>query len=204
MDMGRENEKTVQSYEKYAEKYIQQNTADSSAAIIESKHKMLNDCLKGVPKNGKLFEVGSASGEDASYIKSLGYDNLTVSDVANSFIGVLERKGFSPIKFNILKDDFPEQYDFVYCWAVLMHFAKIEAKEVIKKIYSSLVDGGKVLFCVKSSKDKTSEWKNLGEDGEVFFSFWSKDELEQFLNDVGFSKVDIWGYGDWIDCLAEK
>ena len=86
-----------------------------------------------------------------------------------------------------------------------MHFTKKEAGESIKKIYNSLIDGGKVLFCVKTSKDKAEEWKRLSEkDGEIYFSFWSKDELELFLNQVGFKKIEIWGYGDWIDCLAEK
>ena len=203
--MGKENEKTVNSYEKYANEYINQSVADFNDDKTKQKHNMLGNCLRGVPKSGKLFEIGSGSGEDATYIQSLGYNNLTVSDVADSFINILRKKGFSPIKFNLLKDAFPEQYDFIYCWAVLMHFTKAEAKGSIKRIYNSLTDGGKVLLCVKSSRDKTTEWKKLGEeDGEIFFSFWSKDELELFLNQVGFKKIEVWEYGDWIDCLAER
>ncbi len=203
--MSVENEKTINSYEKYAKEYVNQKNADSNDNIIKQKHAMLSNCLKGVPKSGRLFEIGSGSGEDAAYIQSLGYSNLIVSDVADSFISILRKKGFSPIKFNLLKNDFPEKYDFIYCWAVLMHFTKKEAGESIKKIYNSLIDGGKVLFCVKTSKDKAEGWKRLSEkDGEIYFSFWSKDELELFLNQVGFKKIEIWGYGDWIDCLAER
>ena len=203
--MSIENEKTINSYEKYAKEYVNQKNADSDDNIIKQKHAMLNNCLKGVPKSGRLFEIGSGSGEDAAYIQSLGYSNLIVSDVADSFINILRKKGFSPIKFNLLKNDFPEKYDFIHCWAVLMHFTKKEAGESIKKIYNSLIDGGKVLFCVKTSKDKAEGWKRLSEkDGEIYFSFWSKDELELFLNQVGFKKIEIWGYGDWIDCLAER
>lgn len=203
--MSIKNEKTINSYEKYAKEYVNQKNADSNDNIIKQKHAMLSNCLKGVPKSGRLFEIGSGSGEDAAYIQSLGYSNLIVSDVADSFINILRKKGFSPIKFNLLKNDFPEKYDFIHCWAVLMHFTKKEAGESIKKIYNSLIDGGKVLFCVKTSKDKAEEWKRLSEkDGEIYFSFWSKDELELFLNQVGFKKIEIWGYGDWIDCLAER
>ena len=203
--MSINNEKTINSYEKYAKEYVNQKNADSNDNIIKQKHAMLSNCLKGVPKSGRLFEIGSGSGEDAAYIQSLGYSNLIVSDVADSFINILRKKGFSPIKFNLLKNDFPEKYDFIHCWAVLMHFTKKEAGESIKKIYNSLIDGGKVLFCVKTSKDKAEGWKRLSEkDGEIYFSFWSKDELELFLNQVGFKKIKIWGYGDWIDCLAER
>ena len=187
--MSIENEKTINSYEKYAKEYVNQKNADSNDDVIKQKHAMLSNCLKGVPKSGRLFEIGSGSGEDAAYIQSLGYSNLTVSDAADSFINILRKKGFSPIKFNLLKDD----------------FTKKEAGESIKKIYNSLIDGGKVLFCVKTSKDKAEGWKRLSEkDGEIYFSFWSKDELELFLNQVGFKKIEIWGYGDWIDCLAER
>ena len=203
--MSIKNEKTINSYEKYAKEYVNQKNADSNDDVIKQKHAMLSNCLKGVPKSGRLFEIGSGSGEDAAYIQSLGYSNLTVSDAADSFINILRKKGFSPIKFNLLKDDFPEKYDFIHCWAVLMHFTKKEAGESIKKIYNALIDGGKVLFCVKTSKDKAEGWKRLSEkDGEIYFSFWSKDELELFLNQVGFKKIEIWGYGDWIDCLAER
>lgn len=203
--MSIENEKTINSYEKYAKEYVNQKNADFNDNTIKQKHAMLSNCLKGVPKSGRLFEIGSGSGEDAAYIQSLGYSNLIVSDVADSFINILRKKGFSPIKFNLLKNDFPEKYDFIHCWAVLMHFTKKEAGESIRKIYNSLIDGGKVLFCVKTSKDKAEGWKRLSEkDGEIYFSFWSKDELELFLNQVGFKKIEIWGYGDWIDCLAER
>lgn len=86
-----------------------------------------------------------------------------------------------------------------------MHFTKAETKESIVKIYNSLTSSGKELFCVKSSKDKAEEWKKLGENnGEIYFSFWSRYELELFLNQVGFTKVEIWRYGNRIGCLVLK
>ena len=107
--MSIKNEKTINSYEKYAKEYVNQKNADSNDNIIKQKHAMLSNCLKGVPKSGRLFEIGSGSGEDAAYIQSLGYSNLIVSDVADSFINILRKKGFSLIKFNLLKNDFPEK-----------------------------------------------------------------------------------------------
>ena len=41
--------------------------------------------MEGLPRDAKIFEVGSASGRDAKYLHSLGYNNITVSDVADYF-----------------------------------------------------------------------------------------------------------------------
>ena len=87
-----------------------------------------------------------------------------------------------------------------------MHFTKDEAKVAIKKMLDTLNDGGKLLTCVKSAKTQSEKWSNFQDvkDVKIYFSFWSEGELRDYLNEVGFKKIRIWKYGDWIDCLAEK
>ena len=45
----------------------------------------------GLSKESKISEIGSASGRDAKIIQSLGYTNITVSDVTNYFFVLLEQ-----------------------------------------------------------------------------------------------------------------
>ena len=202
--MSKENKKTLEVYEKSADKYLERAEDE---AVEEMRHQMFRECFDGIPEDAKIFEVGSAGGKDASYLRSLGYKNITVSDVADMFLKTLKEVGFDPLKFNLLEDDFPDKYGYIICWAVLMHFTKDEAKAAIRKMFGALEVGGKLLTCVKTSSDgQSEEWKRADfQDGEeVYFSYWSEDEFRKCLEESGFKKVKFWGYGNWIDCLAEK
>ena len=201
--MSQENTKTIEVYEKCAERYLGRSTVGK---IEKIKQEMLKNCLADLPKEAKIFEVGSASGNDAIFFRSLGYQNITVSDVVKPFLKKLEEEGFSPLRFNIIKDSFPDKYVFIYCWAVLMHLTKDEAKSAIKKIYNALNNDGMLLTCVKTTETEKEKWSDFeNSKGEkVYFSFWSENELEQYLKEIGFRAIKIWKYNDWIDCLAKK
>ncbi len=201
--VSKENEETLEAYEKYADQYLSREKDENAE---KQRQEMMKECLAGVSKDAKIFEVGAADGKDAAYFKSLGYENVTVSDATDAFLRVLEEKGFSPLKFNLIEDNFPDDYDFIMCWAVLMHLTKEEAKAAIQKMFNALNDGGKLLTCLKTSELQDEEWKqaDFQEEAKLYFSFWSEDELRSFLEEIGFRKIKIWGYESWIDCLAEK
>jgi len=200
--MSTENHKTLEAYEQYADKYLEQDSSNAD----KLKQDMLKKCLVDIPKDAKIFEVGSAGGKDAEFFRSLGYKNIAVSDVPSHFLKVLKKKDFSPIKFNLIKDEFPDKYDFIYCWAVLMHFTKEEARSAVRKMYGALNSDGKILMCVKTSEDEKEEWANFQNEkqAKVYFSFWEEKELRNYLNEVGFCDIKIWRYGNWLDCLAKK
>lgn len=200
--MSIENQKTLKAYEQYASKYLGQDTSNAD----KLKQDMLKKCLADIPKDAKIFEIGSAGGKDAEFFRSLGYKNITVSDVPSHFLNILKKKGFSPIRFNLIEDEFLDKYNLIYCWAVLMHFTKEEAKSSIRKMYNALESDGKILICVKTNKNKKEDWTDFQNEkqAKVYFSFWEEKELKNFLNDIGFQDIKIWRYGNWLDCLARK
>lgn len=200
--MSIENQKTLKAYEQHAGKYLGQDTSNAD----KLKQDMLKKCLVDIPKDAKIFEIGSAGGKDAEFFRSLGYKNITVSDVPSHFLNILKKKGFSPIRFNLIEDEFLDKYNLIYCWAVLMHFTKEEAKSSIRKMYNALDGDGKILICVKTDKNKKEDWTDFQNEkqAKVYFSFWEENELKNFLNDIGFQDIKIWRYGNWLDCLARK
>ena len=200
--MSIENQKTLKTYEQHASKYLGQDTSNAD----KLKQDMLKKCLVDIPKDAKIFEIGSAGGKDAEFFRSLGYKNITVSDVPSHFLNILKKKGFSPIRFNLIEDEFLDKYNLIYCWAVLMHFTKEEAKSSIRKMYNALESDGKILICVKTNKNKKEDWTDFQNEkqAKVYFSFWEEKELKNFLNDIGFQDIKIWRYGNWLDCLARK
>ena len=200
--MSTENQKTLETYERYANNYLKQDTS----SVDKAKQDMLKKCLSDISKDAKIFEVGSASGKDAEFFRSLGYKKITVSDITDHFLVELKNKGFSPIKFDLIKDDFSDSYDFIYCWAVLMHFTKEEAKNAIRKMYDALNNDGRILMCIKTDENKTEEWVDFQNEkqAKVYFSFWKEEEINNFLHEIGFKDIKIWRYGNWLDCLARR
>lgn len=214
--MSKENEKTIEVYEKFGQSYLEglvrknkenikngRETYDSHIAKIIKRH------LNGLSKDAKIFEIGSASGRDAKIISSLGYKNIIVSDVASPFLKKLRDEGFDPIKFNIVTDDFSEQYDMIYCWYVLAHLTKDEAKEAIKKMFNALKDGGKLMISVRHKEGSEGEWTKSQASGlKRYFSYWELDEFKKFLEECGYRNIEIWRYGGfkacWFECYAEK
>jgi 2-polyprenyl-3-methyl-5-hydroxy-6-metoxy-1,4-benzoquinol methylase len=198
------NDDTTKSfYEKHADLYLERNVEES---MLKIRHNMLSKYLADLPKDSKIFEVGSAGGDDAEFLVESGFTNVTPSDYADSFIEIMRAKGLNPVKFDIVNDEFAEKYDFIYCWAVLMHLSKEQSKNAIRKIYEALNDNGRIITCVKISDEKNSEeldFENI-ENTKRFFSYWKKEEFLEYLNEVSFSKIETWEYGNWLDCYLVK
>ena len=213
--MSKENEKTIEVYEEFGGKYLERNEEaiknnPRAKKDDEQQKELLKTYMEGLPRDAKIFEVGSAGGRDAKYLHSLGYNNITVSDVADYFLKRLESEGFTPVRFNLIKDDFDDKYDFILCWAVLVHFTKDEAKTAILKMSEALKTGGRIALCVKHKEGCKEDWGDFyGQIGaKRYFSYWDKDELERCMERSGFKNIKIQQYGGaracWLQCCAEK
>ena len=213
--MSIENAKTIEVYEQYGDKYLARNKTarehdPQAKADHEYQRQLLKSFLQGFPKNAKIFEIGACSGRDAEHIRSFGYTNILTSDAVNRFVKMLKEAGFPTIKFNLITDAFPDKYDFILCWAVLMHLTKNEAKRSIKKIFAALEPGGRVALCVKRKDGIKSEWADFhGAIGaKRYFSYWSASELKDTLAKTGFINIQISQHDRaracWIECSADK
>ena len=211
--MSTENEQTIAAYEKVGGKYCETHRPDydeRARAYFQHQTKNLERYTAGLPKDAKIFEIGSANGRDAKILEGLGFQNITLSDATDLFLDYLKNTGYAPIKFNLLEDNFPEQYDFILCWAVLVHFTKEEVKTSLKKIHDALADSGRAAISVKLMTKTETEWAEHRYEYGVkrFFSYWREDEFEEALSSAGFKNIDIKisGSGDysWLECYAEK
>ena len=213
--MSIENDQTIDVYEKFGEKYLARNAEalkndPRAKKDDEWQRKLIVQFVDGLPKDAKIFEVGSAGGRDAKFMRELGYKNIIVSDAASFFLPLLEKAGFKPVKFNLVKDEFEDKYDFVLCWAVLVHFTKKEAKDAIRKMFDALNEHGRIALCVKHKEGHEEDWEDFrGMIGaKRFFSYWNKEELEKFMEDCGFKTVVVHQRGGaracWLECFAKK
>lgn len=195
--MSKENEKTVKVYEQKAEVYIETGTKHDNLNIekAKSKRKKLESFIKEsigqLPEGSKVFEIGSADGSNAKYIKELGY-KIIASDIAEAFIHETSKKGIKTIKFNVLEDKFIEKYSAIFCWRVFVHFTKEDVEIVLRKIYDALEDGGIFIFNAMNREIRTvdEEWVDFSNEyhmgEERYYKYFLQEELNQIISEIGY------------------
>lgn len=200
--MSIENEKTVESYSSSVDEYINGTPQEVSGVAKE----WIDSSLNGLSKQSRILELGSASGRDAQYIQSHGYE-VECSDVVPEFVNELSASGFKTRLIDALKDELPNDLDLVLAQAVLMHFTRDETRKIIKKVYNSLNDNGRFAFTLKQGEGEGWSSKKVGQPR--YFTYWSGDEIREILNGVGFSTTHILENrktrnSTWVQVIAQK
>lgn len=191
--MSLENKKTLDSYQKKAFKYLENNKKLDINEVKKSNkklHKFIKENLSNIPK-GKILEIGSADGEIAKYIKELGYD-ITSSDIADDFIKELKQKGLNPIKLNILEDKIKEKYSTILCWKVFVHFTDEDVLKALNNTYDALEKNGILIFNVISRETRSVKEEWIDFPGEYslginrYFRYYYKEELDKIIKQTKY------------------
>lgn len=219
--MSAENQQTLEVYEQHADVYVKggrQRLAHDPEHMAKKRQNLQNwlqEALVGVPKTAELFEFGSGEGDDVALFEALGYQ-ITPSDAPESFLEIMREKGLKPVKFNVLTDEFPGQYDGIYSLRVLVHFTKDDAKQAFAKVFRALKPGGRYIFNALNSAghhDLSEEWADFAGDYAMgvkrYFKYWREDELASLLEQTGFKIRQMFPDGgsngnEWFYVVAEK
>lgn len=195
--MSIENKKTVEIYERKAATYlkttIEHDKLDEEKAKRkkEKLHNFIKTNLDSLEKGSKVFEIGSADGENAKYIKELGY-NVTASDIADAFINETKSKVENTVKFNVLEDDFKDKYSAVFAWRVFVHFTKEDLDIALNKVYKALENGGIFIFNIMNRETKTcdEEWVDFPNeyhmDAERYYKYFLEEDVNNLISKTGF------------------
>ena len=200
--MSIENKKTIEVYKKTASKYLEnckEHEAQDREKARRKKEKLqmfIRKSFSSLPKGSKILEIGSASGENAKYISSLGY-KVTASDIADDFIKESSSKGLETINFNILEDMFYQKYSGIFCWRVFVHFTKEDVSAVLKKIYNALEKDGILIFNAinRETRKVENEWVDFPKEYHLgidrFYNYFYKEDLDILIKQVGFRIIDF-------------
>ena len=218
--MSYENEKTVEVYNHFADKYIQNTLTKNEEDIIatQTKEKKLNDFLlfgfSTLPKNSSIFEIGSGAGENSAFLSKQGF-NVTASDVALAFINETRNKQVKTIKFNVLTDSFQRKYDGILCWRVFVHFTLEDTIIALDKVYKALENKGRFIFNVMNIEEHniSSEWLDFSGvyhlGVERYYHYYDEIELNNLIEKIGFHIVQVKRDGGennnkWLTYILEK
>jgi len=157
----------------------------------EQLEKFIRTNIELLPKGSKVFEIGSADGTNAEYIKQLGYE-IIASDMAEDFINLIKSKGVNTIKFNVLENEFNEKYSAVFCWRVFVHFTKSDIIKVLKKIYNILEEDGVLIFNAinRETREVDEEWVDFPNEyhmgAERYYKYFKEEDLNEIINKIGY------------------
>ena len=200
--MSIENKKTVEIYREKASTYLATSIKHDKLEPEKAnrKREKLNNFLRSsfqtLPKNAKILEIGSANGENAKYIESLGY-NVIASDIAEDFINTVKNNGLTTINFNILEDNFKEKYSGILAWRVFVHFTKEDIFETLKKSYDNLENNGIFVFNVinRETKNVDNEWVDFFNEyhmgAERYYHYFNQKDLDAIISQTKFQIQDF-------------
>ena len=91
--------------------------------------------------------------------------------------------------------------------AVLLHFTRDEASQVIKKVFDALNTNGKFAFTLKQGEGEGWSEEKLG--APRFFCYWTEPQIREVLESAGFCGVEISGDKEtanatWLRIVAKK
>lgn len=200
--MSIENKKTVEIYKEKASIYLATSIEHDKLEPEKANRKreklnnFLRNSFQSLPKNAKILEIGSANGENAKYIESLGY-NVTASDIAEDFINASKNNGLTTINFNILEDNFKEKYSGILAWRVFVHFTEEDIFETLKKSYDNLENNCIFIFNVinRETRNVENEWVDFPNEyhmgAERYYHYFNQKDLDDIISQTKFQIQDF-------------
>ena len=204
--MSQENQKTLEvyaeRYDRYAENAVKHDQLDpEKAAKKQAKlHDFIRKQFAAFPAGSQIMEIGTAMGDEARFLKSLGYDVLA-TDAVDGFLSQLSAEGIKTQKFNILEDDFPYPVDGILCWRVFVHFTVVDLKIALQKCRNALKPGGVLIFNVfnRNAVDTDEQWVDFPDEyamgADRYFHYFGPNEMFKILQKVGLDTVEYFQEG---------
>ncbi|HJP96398.1 MAG TPA: methyltransferase domain-containing protein [Candidatus Saccharimonadales bacterium] len=200
------NDHTLAAYNENVLAY-KKNTPQDIKSHSQRMLEWINESLSYLPPHGKVFEIGSATLRDASYIRERGFV-VTCSDAAIGFVNDLRAQGEQALVLNVLKDRIPQGYDMIFANSVFHHFTDDDANRAIAQISAALEPGKIFSFCVRVGSGET--WVSEKFADKRYVHFWNVDTLVPLLWKNGFEVLltssNIGNFPDhlWLNIIARK
>ena len=192
----------IEYYNKYASKIFEETVEEEVA------EKFRDEFLSYLDEGDAILDLGCGSGRDSLDFYERGYD-VTPLDGAEEMCRLAEVHTDLEVLCEKYEDmDFDDAFEGVWAREAFIHVPKDEIAGVLQKVREALTRKGVFYTCV-------SEGEFEGFSGELYYSDYEKEELEEILTDCGFKVLEIWEVRDddvrrgyegkgWIHVLAQK
>jgi len=142
--------------------------------------------LKPCTPGGRILELGTGSGTDASAILNAGFQ-LDATDGSSELAAIASKRLGQPVR-TMMFDELSavEKYDGIYACASLTHVPRAELGPVIERVHAAVVKGG-----IGGASFKTGAAEGHDALGR-YYNYLSSQELQGYWNANGYwSGIEI-------------
>ena len=164
-----------------------------------------------------VLDIGCGSGMKCKYFCDRGFKVLGI-DISDAMIEIAKREA-PRAEFKLLSmadlDSIPDTFDAVFAQASLLHIPKKDAGDVVMKMARRVAKDGLLYIAVKEAREGMPDEQimtenDYGYDYERFFSFFTMDELEEYLRNASLEVVSkvrnssLSGKTVWLQIVGKK
>lgn len=167
--------KTINFYDTHALEWSTAHNGFEETSYWKDEMEIFHNLLP----SGKILEIGSGSGKDASALMRLGFDYLG-TDASGGFLQIAKKRnpGATFRKVSAQDLDFDQNtFDGFWTVATLLHIPKDEMGIVLKNIARVVKPGGIGFISLKAGAGERED-KETGR----WFSYYSGKEFQKILD----------------------
>lgn len=132
-----------------------------------------------------VLDIGSGPGRDGLLLQKAGKD-ITCLDASEEMVRISKERGLESVVGDFMHLPFPDaSFDGVWAYTSLLHVAKADIGGALEEIRRVLRKGG-VLGLGLIEGEGESHRENLGVGMSRWFSYYSKQEIEELAKEQGF------------------
>lgn len=141
--------------------------------------------LKVDKVGGNVLDVGSGPGRDALILEKKGL-KVTCLDASSAMIQICKDRGLSAVLGDFNDMQFADkEFDGIWAYTSLLHVSKESIQKSMSEITRVLKSGG--IFALGLIEGDFNDYRNSsGMDKPRWFSFYTKEEIENLLNKFNF------------------
>lgn len=166
----------------------------------------LDSFISKLPPNAKILEIGSATGRDARYFASRGF-NVTCTDVIPEALSKLEDERFNTELFDFRTPPKPEwidNFDAYFANGVFVDASQEIFEKNLESISKIVHINGIIGLSFKPGEGE--EISNEKVDAPRYFKYYSEEKLREIISRYPFEILDLvyTNEGKWIRLVIKN
>ena len=188
--------------------YYDQFGLDFAAATVAVEMGQLHErFLARLPRGGAILDAGCGSGRDSKAFLERGYLVTSIDGSQAMVEATTVLTGLPARRLRFEELDYVECFDGIWACASLLHLARKDLSEVLRRLAIALRTGGVIYMSFKNGDgDRVSRGRH--------FTDFTPDSLGDWLSGESELQIlDIWETGDqraeraeerWVNALLQK
>lgn len=201
------------TYNKIAEDYFKEQKANIE--WLNSIYQYHDKFISFLKPGASILDVGCGPGFHSKYLMQKGFNVIGI-DFSEKMIEIAKRETpEGDFRIMDVRDllDLHQKFDGILAHAILLHFPKKEAMDILKNLKNKLKSGGYLSIAVKEIRPDREEEQIVKENDynceyQRFFSYYTLDEIKNYLKDLGmeicYENIISKGRNRWIRVIGKN